>query len=59
VARLLSEVRAGSSGTGTGSSGGAGSGAGTGVDPDADDEDLHEVVPVELKVRQSTAPPRG
>jgi DNA-binding LacI/PurR family transcriptional regulator len=53
VARLLSEVRAGGSGAGTSS------GAGTVVDPDDDDGDLHEVVPVELKVRQSTAPPRG
>jgi DNA-binding LacI/PurR family transcriptional regulator len=54
VARLLEQVRAtavpvaGSSEAGSGAGGGAGS----------DAEDLHEVVPVELKIRQSTAPPR-
>jgi DNA-binding LacI/PurR family transcriptional regulator len=28
------------------------------VEDDGDTEDLHEVIPVELLVRQSTAPPR-
>jgi hypothetical protein len=55
VARLLEQVRAGG-----GVSAPEVSLAETSADEAAGDEDdLHEVVPVELRVRQSTAPPRA
>jgi len=52
VARLLEQVRAGGA-----ENGGEAGPAESDADGGTDDEDLHEVIPVRLEVRQSTAPP--
>jgi len=49
---LLEQVRAGGA-----ENGGEAGPAESDADGGTDDEDLHEVIPVRLEVRQSTAPP--